>query len=203
MSLTQQEEKFFRSLSTPQKIQDFLDSIPFNFEENGETCFSPKMVLRERKANCIEGGMLAAYALSLQGERPYILNLKVESPDDDHVVALFKQNGLWGAISKTNHAVLRYRDPVYRTVRELAMSYFHEYFLAESGKKTMVGFSRPISMNRFGVNWVTREDGLWDIAEYMYDAPVQEVVPKKEREKLRAASKLEREAARIPQWKRT
>src|SRR3989338_1674505 len=115
-----------RSLRTPAKIQDFLDTIPMNFRD---TCYSPRTVLRERKAHCMEGAMLAAVALRFAGYPPLVLDLKSVPHDDDHVVAVFQKSDCWGAISKTNHGVLRYREPIYKTVRELALSYFHEYFL--------------------------------------------------------------------------
>jgi hypothetical protein len=113
-------------LDTPHKIQAYLNGIPQNFEPDGQTALSVREVLRQRRSHCIEGGMLAAAALWVHGERPLLLDLSAEN-DYDHVVALFRRNGCWGAISKTNHYALRYRDPVYRTLRELAISYFHEY----------------------------------------------------------------------------
>src|SRR5689334_3314224 len=104
--LTKEEKAAFTRLSTPNKIQDFLDSIPFNFETRGATLMSPRRVLRAQKAHCIEGALLAAAALSYHGRTPLLLDLRVSSGDLDHVVALYKENGYWGAISKTNHAVL-------------------------------------------------------------------------------------------------
>lgn len=199
-NLTSSELKTLTALSTPAKIQNFLDTLPFNFEKNGETCMSPRRVLEEKKAHCIEGAMLAATALMLQGQKPLILNLKVKESDFDHALALYKINGYWGAISKTNHAVLRFRDPIYRTVRELALSYFHEYFLVTTGEKTLLGYSRPITMNRFGTSWITRKDDLWDIAEYIYDAKYQSLVPRENKKYIEEASSLEQKAASIPQW---
>ena len=108
--LSKEEESFLKGLNTPQKVQEFLDSIPFNFERDGESCMSPRRTLAARKAHCIEGAFVACAAFMLQGRKPLILNLKVEQGDDDHVVTLFRENGYWGAVSKTNHAVLRYRD---------------------------------------------------------------------------------------------
>lgn len=187
-------------LTTPQKIQEYLDSIPFNFEKDGETCMSPLRVVEQQKAHCIEGAMLAAYALLLQGKRPLLLNLKVKDSDVDHVVTLYKVHGLWGAISKTNHAVLRHRDPVYKTIRELAMSYFNEYFLLTTGEKTLLGYSRPISMRRFGKTWVRRKDNMWDIAEYIFDAPYTKIIPKATIPHLSPASSIEIQAATTPEW---
>lgn len=195
--LSKQEESFLRSLNTPSKVQDYLDSLPFNFEKKGETCMSPKRVLKEKKAHCIEGAMLAATAFMLQGRKPLLLNLKVDRKDYDHIVTLFKENGYWGAVSKTNHAVLRYRDPVYRSVRELAMSYFHEYFLSRDGEKTMKGYSGPINLRRFGTKWIAQEKDLWDIAEIIFDYPYASVIPGKNRKLIKNATSLEREAASI------
>lgn len=197
LQLTKPEESFLGKLNTPAKIQDYLDSIPFNFEEKGETCMSPRRVLREGKAHCIEGAFLAATALLLQGRKPVLLNLKVDKADDDHIVVLFKEHAYWGAISKTNHAVLQYRDPVYISVRELAMSYFNEYFLTSNGKKTMQGYSRIISMNRFGKKWITEERDLWEIARVIYDSPHVMCVPKDNQKFIRKASEIEMIAARI------
>lgn len=162
---------------------------------------SPSRVLKERRAHCIEGAMLAATALWLQGEKPLIMSLKVSRGDYDHIVALYKKNGHWGAISKTNHSVLRFRDPIYRTVRELALSYFHEYFLISNGKKTMRGYSRPINMKRFGRNWVKSEGDLWDIGNTIFNSPHIEVVPKKNEKHIRKAHTLERRAASLMEWK--
>lgn len=197
LQLTRAEETFLKKLNTPSKIQDYLDSIPFNFEERGETCMSPRRVLQEQKAHCIEGAMLAAVALSLTGRKPLLLNLKVNKRDDDHVVALFQENGYWGAISKTNHAVLRYRDPVYKSIRELAMSYFHEYFLTSTGEKTMLGYSQPINLMKFGTSWITADDDVWDIAESIYNAEYASIIPPLNKKNLQPASVLERKAAKV------
>lgn len=199
---TSEEETFLKSLGSPAKIQEYLDSIPFNFEEDGETCMSPRSVMREGKAHCIEGAMLACAALLLSGELPLLLSLKVKSSDVDHVVALYKRNGYWGAISKTNHAVLRFRDPVYKTVRELAMSYFHEYFLVSDGTKTMRGYSAPINMRKFGTRWMTQESDVWHIAESVYDSQHTNVVPEENKKFLYRAAQIERSAARIELTKR-
>src|SRR3989338_6099983 len=126
---TKEEFKFFRSLRTPARGQDFLDSLPFNFEKTGDTLMSPRRVLREKKAHCMEGALLAAAAFWVQGREPLLLDLRSAPDDDDHVVALFNERGLWGAASKTNPAVLRWREPIFKNVHALAVSYFHEYFL--------------------------------------------------------------------------
>lgn len=163
---------------------------------------SPRRVLRERKAHCIEGAMLAGVALWLHGEKPLMVNLRVvrKNGDDDHAIILFKQNGRWGAISKTNHPVLRYRDPIYHSPRELVYSYFHEYFLSKNGKKTLRGYSSPVNLKRFGTKWITSEKDLWDMAEIMYDMPHTSFIPKGSEHLIRPATLNERRASDIVEW---
>ncbi len=200
--LSSKELAVLRRLSTPQKIQDFLDKLPINYEKNGETCHSPRLALRAGKAHCIEGALITAVALWLQGEKPLLLDLKTLNIniDSDHVVALYKKNGYWGAISKTNHAVLRFRDPIYKTVRELALSYFHEYFLPTTGQKTLRSYSRPFSLARFGHKWITSEEGLWHIAEALDESPHFPIIPKGSGKHLRPSSPIERKAGSITEW---
>ena len=200
--LTPAELKLLRSLSTPQKIQDYLDTLPINFEKKGETCMSPRRVLREQKAHCIEGAMLAAVALWLQGEKPLLLDLKNKG-DDDHVVALYKRNGCWGAISKTNHATLRFRDPIYRTIRELTMSYFHEYFLDTTGIKTLRSHSGPFNLAHYGTAWITSEDELWNIAADIDTVKHYPLFTKENRVYIRRADDMERKAGKLTEWKKT
>lgn len=198
--LSKEELSVFRRLSTPAKIQDFLDALPINHEKQGDTYMSPRQVLREKKAHCIEGAMLAAAALWLHGEEPLLLDLTSLRYDDDHVVALYKKNGYWGAISKTNHGVLRFRDPIYRTVRELALSYFHEYFLVSDGRKTLKSYSRPLSLKRFGSDWITAEEDLWPIALALDTLRHFPFVPEKNKKHIRRASPHERKMAGIAEW---
>src|SRR5690606_1195261 len=117
-----------------------------------------------------EGAMFAAAALRANGFPPLIVDMEATEDDLDHVVAVFNANGYWGAISKTNHGVLRYREPVYRSIRELVMSYFHEYFLQTTRKKTLRTFSRPVNLSRFDKrNWETSEEDVWFIPEYLLE----------------------------------
>lgn len=196
------EFKKLARLDTPEKIQTFLEKIPFNHERNGETCMSPLRVLTEQRAHCIEGAFVAALCLMLHGEKPLIVNLKATLDDYDHIITVFRRNGYWGAISKTNHLVLRYRDPVYRSIRELAMSYFHEYFLLTNGKKTLLGHTKPINLRTFGSTWITAEEDLWDIAEKIYDTPYISMVPKVNAQYLRRAQQFERNAGSPMEWNR-
>ncbi len=200
--LSRQELAILKKLSTPHKIQDFLDAIPQNHEESGDTCRSPRAVLRDKKAHCIEGALLAATALWLHGQRPLILDLKTTDDDFDHVVTLYKHGAHWGAISKTNHSVLRFRDPIYSTVRELALSYFHEYFLVSNGKKTLRSYSRPFSLKSFGTKWITSEEDLWNITEALDESPHFKIIPKGHEKHIRRASQVERKAGNIPEWKK-
>jgi hypothetical protein len=201
LGLTKREEAKLRRLNTPAKIQDFLDRLPINHEKNGDTHYSPRRVLREGRAHCIEGALVAAAALWLQGRRPLLLDLKTKVHDDDeHVVALFRDNGFWGAISKTNHAVVRYRDPIYRTVRELALSWYHEYFRDRDGLKTLASYSRPFDLRRLGESWVTAEEDLWHLDELLNATPHYPFVPADNRRLIRAASAFERRVLATREW---
>ena len=198
--LNKEELAIFKELSTPEKIQDFLDTIPVNLDKNGGTCFSPRMVLARNKAHCIEGAFVAATALWLHGEKPLLLDLKALSVDYDHVVALYKKNGYWGAISKTNHPVLRFRDPIYRSPRELALSYFHEYTLPKTGQKTLRTYSLPFSLKKFGDKWITSEKSLWEIAQTLDESRHFSLVPKINEKYIRSLSPIELEATKLSEW---
>ncbi|MBI4225414.1 MAG: hypothetical protein HY617_03715 [Candidatus Sungbacteria bacterium] len=195
----QKQFKIFKKLNAPAKIQNFLDTLPINFEKDSDTCASPLTVLRTNQAHCIEGAMLAAAALWYHGKKPLLLDLKTIKDDSDHVVTLFKKHGFWGAMSKTNHAVLRYRDPVYKSVRELAMSYFHEYFL-DNGKKTLRSFSAPFSLLAFDDEWLTSPENLWGIAEGLDDSPHVPIFFKDTAPTLRPAHPLEIQAGKLVEY---
>lgn len=194
------ELKILHELHTPAAIQDFLNRMPFNFEEDGETYRSPVAVIKARKAHCMEGAMLAAAALWLHGRPPLLLDLKTTQKDVDHVIALFKEGSRWGAISKTNHAVLRYRDAIYHDPRELAMSYFNEYFL-DSGVKTMRSYSAPFDLSHYGGAWITAPVDLVDIAADLDFSKHFPIFKKGGERKLRRAEPIEIEAGKIVEWK--
>src|ERR1700674_3464754 len=167
---------FRRRLDTPSKIQRFLDDIPYNTEDEGETFRSPRRVLRDQTANCIEGAVLAAAALRVQGDPPLIMDLTAVH-DEDHVITVFRRRGLWGAIGTSKFTGLRNREPVYRTLRELAMSYFEHYFNLD-GERTLRGYGRPVNLTRFDrLNWMTAEADLWPIAEHLERIPHVALVP--------------------------
>jgi hypothetical protein len=198
---TKKEIALMQKLNTPAKVQDFLNGLRFNFEEKGETLKSPVMVLRKKNAHCMEGAILGAYILSLHGFPPLILHLQTTKDDFSHVIAPFKQYGLWGALSKTNHAVLRYREPIYKNIRELAMSYFHEYFLNKNGKKTLRRYSEPFNLNVFGKDWATTENELWYIDKALDKVKHYDVLPKIAIKNLRKADKIEIKAGEIVEYK--
>lgn len=201
--ISKSEQKIFKNLRTPIKIQDFLDTIPMSHEKNGETYLSPRFSLKARKMHCLEGALVAASALWYHGKKPLLLDLKTKG-DDDHVVVLFRQNGYWGAISKTNHAVLRFRDPVHKTIRELVLSYFHEYFKNSDGKKVLVSYSaKPFDLRRFKTDWITSDKNLHYIAEAIDSALHKRIYPKKNQKYLRLADKMERRAGRIIEWNKS
>jgi len=160
------ERRLLSRLNTPHKIQRYLDSMDYNLEEEGETCYSPRRVIRYGTANCIEAAIFAAAALRFHGDPPLIVDL-TSVRDEDHIVAVFRRFGHWGAIAKSKYVGLRYREPIHRSIRELALSYFEHYFNL-MGEKTMRGYSRPINLSRFDdVNWMTTEEDLFCIGEYL------------------------------------
>lgn len=201
--LTREEKSVFKKLTSPIKIQEFLDLMPMNWEKKGETYMSPRRVLKAKKMHCFEGALFAAAALWLQGEPSLLLDLQAEG-DDDHVVTLYRRNGHWGAISKTNHAVLRFRDPVYKTVRELALTYFHEYCREGDGKKSLYAYStKPFNLKKLGRYWVTTEEDLFDIVNALDETPHTIIVPKKNSRFLRTADAMESVAGNIIEWKKS
>jgi hypothetical protein len=153
-------------LSTPEKIQRYLDDLPYNKEKDGETCRSPRLVVQHNSAHCFEGALFAAAALRVSGRPPLILDLAAVR-DDDHVIAVYRTGDCWGAIGKSNYSGLRFRSPVYRTLRELALSFFEHYYNLK-GEKTLRSYSRPVNLSRFdSIGWMTAEEPLWAIPEYL------------------------------------
>jgi len=170
-----------RKLSTPEKIQRYLDDLPYNKEKNGETCRSPRLVIEHNSAHCFEGALFAAAALRVSGRPPLILDLAAVR-DDDHVIAVYRTGDCWGAIGKSNYSGLRFRSPVYRTLRELALSFFEHYYNLK-GEKTLRSYSRPVNLSRFdSIEWMTSEEPLWAIPEYLCEIkhiPIFKTVPRR------------------------
>ncbi|MEJ2374366.1 MAG: hypothetical protein P8Y71_02765 [Pseudolabrys sp.] len=198
--LTPAERRVFARLDTPHKIQDFLDRMPANFEPNGDTARSPRSMLKARVAHCSEGAIFAAAVLAYHGRPAWLMDLRALPSDQDHIVTLFKERGLWGAISKTNHAILRWRDPIYRSARELAMSYAHEYALP-GGKKSLLEFSRPFSLTRFApARWVTAPDDLDWLLLALDLAPHWPVAPRHAMRRRRRSTWVEMRAQEVVEW---
>jgi hypothetical protein len=193
--------KLFKKLNTPMKVQDFLDGFKINYEKHGDTCFSPLTVLEKRICHCIEAATLAALILRVNGEPPLLLDLTASINDYDHVVALFKKFGKWGAISKTDHAALRYREPIYNSPRELAMSYFHEY-LDKKGRKSLRSYSLPVNLKRFDqMDWMTTKDEIDYIPEYLAEVKHFSILTRAQIRNLRLANKLEIRAGNLEEWR--
>src|SRR5438034_10024050 len=161
------ELRKLRALKTPAGIQRFLDELPYNLST---TSRSPRCVLRDYTASCLEGGIFAAAALRVIGFPPLIFDLEADN-DTDHVVAIFKVRGHWGAIAKSNFTGCRYREPVYRTLRELALSYFNIYFNLR-GERTLRRYSRPVNLARFDHrHWMTSEKASGSSPNYSAKTP--------------------------------
>ena len=198
--LTPAERRVFARLDTPQKIQTFLDRLPANFGLDGDTAMSPRRVLQTRLAHCAEAAVFAVAALAFHGKRAWLVDLRALPSDQDHIVTLFKDRGLWGAISKTNHAILRWRDPIYRSPRELIMTYVHEYCLP-GGKKSLLEYSRPISLARYAPSrWLTPDEDLDWLMVVLDEAPHLPVAPKASLRRQRRSTEVERRAHNELEW---
>jgi hypothetical protein len=159
------ELRKLRSLRDPHGIQRFLDQMPYHL---ADTAWSPRRVLQENTSHCFEGAMLAAAALRANGYPPLVFDLEAEH-DTDHVVAIYRVNGHWGAIAKSNYTGCRYREPIYRSLRELAVSYFDVYFNLRR-ERSLRRFSGPVNLARFdSLEWMTTDKPLWFVAEYLFD----------------------------------
>ncbi len=201
-NFTEKEIRIFKKLNTPKKIQDFINAIPINFEKNGETFHSPREVLARNIAHCSEAAILAAVILWYHGKKPLLMDLRATNDDVDHVVALFKEDGYWGAISKTNHGVLRYREPIYKTLRELALSYFHEYF-KDDGRKTLREYSEPFDLSKIkDRSWLTSSKSLVDIIIDIDDHKHHSLINRKQIRNLRKADRVEIEIGKITEYKK-
>ena len=200
--MTAAEFARLQRLSTPQKIQKFLNAIPINHELDGETIHSVRTVLRRRRAHCIEGAMLAACALWVHGEPPLVMHLDCALSDYPHVVALVRRGIHWGAISKTNGASLRYRDPVYRSLRELALSYFHEYS-DRRGHKTLRSFSAAFDMRRIDRKlWVNNDADCREVEDRLAGLRHYRLISVGQERLLARRDRFERKASDLVEYPR-
>lgn len=185
-------------LNTPHKIQDYLDSLGINFEPEGDTCYGVARTLTEGKAHCIEAAFIAACALWMAGEKPLVMDFQAHR-DYDHVVALFKYKGHWGAISKSNHIWLRWRDPIYRNLRELALSYFHEYVTGE--RKSLRTYSAPYDMRRVNPKrWITNDNNCFDVAGLINSGKHYQLLTPEQIRTLRPRDGLEQRAGKVVEY---
>jgi hypothetical protein len=186
MDWNKDEIKFLKSMNDPDKIQGFLDSVDYN--PNYE-CRSPRWVIRKRSAHCFEGALFAAAALQFTGYKPLIADLKAFN-DDDHVIAVFKEGDHWGAVAKSNFTTLRYREPVYRSIRELVMSYFDFYFNT-NGDKSLRSYSLPLDLTIFNTrNWTTTDEDLEYIGDKLEKIRHYPVIDNKMIKNLKRASEI-------------
>ena len=200
LGLTRGEFAVLKRLSTPEKIQAFLNATPANHELGGETLLSVREVIRQRRAHCLEGAMLAACALWVHGEPPLVLYMHCHIVDWPHVITLFKRGNCWGAISKTNGVPLRYRDPVYRSLRELVMSYFHEYY-TRRGNKTLRGYSVPFDLRRMDTNlWVTNPHNGWKVNDRLENLRHFMLITRAQEKLLDKRDKFERTIAKLLEY---
>ena len=193
MDWTKDEIKFLKTMSDPDRIQGFLDSLDYNpvYE-----CRSPRWVIRKRSAHCFEGALFAAAALQYNGHKPLIVDLKAYN-DDDHVITIFKEDDHWGAVAKSNFTSLRYREPVYRSLRELVMSYFDFYFNLDRDK-SLRSYSLPLNLTIYDARrWTTTDDDLEYIGDKLEQIHHFPVVDEMMIKKLKRASSIMLEAGML------
>lgn len=173
LDFTSKELRKLRSLKDPHGIQKLLDAMPYHL---ADTAWSPRRVLAENTSHCLEGAIFAAAALRANGFPPLIVDLEAEH-DTDHVIAVYRVDGLWGAVAKSNYTGCRYREPVYRSLRELALSYFNIYFNLRR-ERTLRRFSQPVNLARFDpLAWMTTDKPIWFIVYHLLDIPHTPLFP--------------------------
>ncbi len=177
---TEKELEIFQPLDSPFAIQRFLDEIPYSADP---VYRCPRSVLRDRKAHCFDGALFAAAALRRLGYTPCVLDMLAER-DDDHLLALFREDGFWGSIAKSNFVGLRFREPIHKTLRELVMSYFEDFYNIE-GEKTLRGYTLPLDLSTFDrIDWMMRDEGLDKIADALDRQRKYKIISKTQAERL-------------------
>jgi hypothetical protein len=198
IGLTREEISLFRKLNTPEKIQNFITAMPINFEPEGDTCRSTREALKANCCHCIEAAFIAASALLLQGQPALLMDFQANG-DDDHVAVLFRRGKHWGAISKSNSIWLRWRDPVYATPRELAMSYFHEY--VKDNKKSLRRVSKPFDIGKYDPEyWFTSQQDCWAMSHEIDASPHFELISNAQARRLTTRDELEVRANAVKQF---
>jgi hypothetical protein len=202
LGLSPREFAVLERLDSPARIQAWLNATPINHELDGETVLSVREVVRQRRAHCIEGAMLAACALWVHGDPPLVVHLDCDASDYPHVIAVFRRHGAWGALSKTNGAPLRYRDPIYRTLRELSLSYFHEYS-NRRGHKTLRSYSAPFDLRRLPVgDWVTNAKSCWATHDRLAALRHYPLINRRQEKLLTRRDAFERKAGKLVEYPR-
>ena len=177
---TPAELRKLRSLKNPHGIQTFLDDMPYHLED---TAWSPRKVLAEQSSHCLEGAIFAAAALRVNGYPPLLLDFEADH-DTDHVIAVYRERGCWGAVAKSNYTGCRWREPVYRTLRELALSYFNIYFNLRR-ERTLRRYSVPVNLKRFdSQNWMTTDKPVWFIVYHLFDIKHYPLITKAQEKRL-------------------
>jgi hypothetical protein len=195
--ITPEIKRILNKHNTPVKIQAYITELKYN---KRDTARSPRFVFQTQKAHCLEGALLGAFMLEYHGYEPMLLDFQAHR-DDDHVVALFKENGRWGALGKTNTVLLAYRSPVYKSVREIAMSYFDFYFNFR-GRYSFHSFSKPISLKKYDkFDWRGSKDDLMFLSEHINREPHERVIGISELEKFDCVSKKVKFACFYPSEK--
>jgi hypothetical protein len=167
-SLRPKSRKVLERLASPAAIQAFIDNLEYSCDD---TYRCPLRVINERIGHCFDGALFAAAALRRLGQPAMLVDMLPNGRDDDHVLALFRRNNHWGAIAKSNFVGLRYREPVYRTIRELIMSYFEQFFNA-AGEKTLAGYTRPLNLSPYdNLPWTVEDAPLDQIADHLDRVP--------------------------------
>jgi len=173
---TKSERRIFDQLATPARLQAFLDRLTYSSDPIYR---SPLRVLRERKGHCFDGAVFAAAVLQRIGYPPLILELLPNGRDDDHLLAVYRKDGCWGALAQSNFTGLRYREPIYRSLRELVMSYFEQFYNIDR-EKTLRGYTEPINLRAYDSReWMTRDATMRQIAGGLDRAPHRKVLTRK------------------------
>ena len=177
-------------LRTPERIQDFVNSLRWNLESDGPTARSVAVAVRHGEAHCVEAAFIAACSLWVAGEPPLLMDMGAAQGDVDHVVALFRRHGCWGAISKSNSPFLRYRDPIYRSLRELALSFFPQY--VRKRRKTLRTYSVSFDLRRVDPHlWVTHPGFCHEVVDALTAARHYGILPPGGDRSLRPIDEIE------------
>ena len=189
-SWTKQEKSILNKLDSPEKINKYLAKLKYKVKDG---CYSPSLVMKYQTAHCFDGALMGAAALEFHGHRPLIVDLWAED-DDEHVICVYQVRNLWGSIAKSNTSLLLERAPVYKSIRELVMSYFDCYFNYR-GKLGLYSYSKPINLNQFNrFNWRHTEENLDLLTEHINNARHYQILSPKKLRQLPKVNSIIKEA---------